>query len=203
MEIKFDADKHEYTVDGKVLPSVTQILKAAGVMPDFYKALAPRYKNIGTATHLACQLDDENDLDEKSIDERVAPKLKAYREWKKEFGVITKANEMFVCHGDLGYAGTLDKLVSFTPEKEVWLIDVKGESTAKYHSIQTMAYLLALEWMERATGKTVDLRRRGALYLKKEGTYRFIQHENGTGDANDWLAAVAKVKSMTGATSNA
>lgn len=65
--------------------SVTRILRAVGMTPAFAgvpTAIMDAAKARGTAVHLACQLDDENDLDESSLDDGTRAYLHQYRTWK-------------------------------------------------------------------------------------------------------------------------
>ena len=60
----FDEVAHAYFLDGKQLPSVTQLLKFVVsfdfVPPDVLEAK----RQLGVAVHKACELLDEDDLDE-------------------------------------------------------------------------------------------------------------------------------------------
>ena len=107
--LTFDAEKHEYRVDGKVVPSVTQILRPlmdfSFVKPDVLEAAA----NFGTAVHRACELDDLGELDPDSLDPALDPYLAGWRKFCREHECQWEAIEKTVLHGSMRYAGTLDR----------------------------------------------------------------------------------------------
>lgn len=59
MKIEFNQEKHEYTVDGKIVPSVTQVLKTNGLAPD-YSHIPPstleKAAERGTLIHKAIEM---------------------------------------------------------------------------------------------------------------------------------------------------
>jgi hypothetical protein len=63
--LAFDPVLHRYTLDGEVLPSVTQCLQASGII-DFSRIPQPillAARDRGTAVHAACHYVNEDDLD--------------------------------------------------------------------------------------------------------------------------------------------
>lgn len=65
MNLIFDAKAHTYTLDGVVLPSVTQVLRASGLI-DFSgipAAVLASAQSRGTKVHSAVHYYNENDLD--------------------------------------------------------------------------------------------------------------------------------------------
>lgn len=64
-DLVFDPVAHRYTLDGEVLPSVTQILQASGAI-DFSHVPQPillTARDRGSAVHRACHFYNEDDLD--------------------------------------------------------------------------------------------------------------------------------------------
>lgn len=162
-DLTFDEARHEYRLLGAVVPGVTQILRPlvnfAGIPQHVLEAKA----ELGRQVHYACQLLDENDLDEDSVEEEIEPYLNAYRAFLRDTGAGVVLNEQQVAEPLLQYAGTLDRVMLIGRVK--WLIDLKTcISTPIAVGPQTAAY-----W--RALGDT-SVQRRGALRLRPDGTYR-------------------------------
>ena len=61
--------------------------------------------------HLACELDDQDDLDEASVEVDVAPYLAAYRKFRAEVRPEILLNEHRVYHKTWNYCGTLDRVM--------------------------------------------------------------------------------------------
>jgi hypothetical protein len=176
--LTFDESTHTYRLLGSRVPSVTQILQPlcsfAGVPLDVLEAK----RDLGSRVHLACQLDDEDDLDETSVQPDVAPYLEGWRKFLRESGAVVIANEQRVAEPMLQYAGTLDNVLQLNGHK--WLVDKKTSiSLPLAVGPQTAAY-------QRALGDN-SVTHRAALRLRSDGTYRFDQL---TG-ADDWAAFFA------------
>src|SRR5690348_16409857 len=87
-ELLFEPDNHVYTVNGIVVPSVTQILEP---LVDFSKipaAVLEYAKLRGEAVHLACELYDQNDLDIDNLDTVIVPYLEAWIKFKADTGFV-------------------------------------------------------------------------------------------------------------------
>src|ERR1043165_3114073 len=84
--LTLDKELHVYTLADRVLPSVTEILKGAGLVDDRWWTEAGRWR--GSAVHAACWYDDEGDLDETTLDPKLQNYLQAYRKFKTELGFI-------------------------------------------------------------------------------------------------------------------
>jgi hypothetical protein len=171
--LQFDEATHTYTVGGAIVPGVTSILKPlidfSMVPPD----VLARKADLGRRVHFACQLLDEDDLDEDTIEPDVAAYLDAYRLFKHETRALVLLNEQQVFHKLYRYAGTLDRVLSIAGVR--WLIDLKTCFTTPMSAgPQTAAYQMAMDG-----GTTL---RRGALRLRPDGTYRLDPLDG----ADDW-----------------
>jgi len=184
----FDAVKHEYRLEGRRLPHVTQV---TGYLQDFYgipEKILERKRDLGTALHLVTQLYDEDDLDETSVPEVVGPYFEAYRKFRTDTGFAPLAIEARVVSRTYGYAGTLDRVGRFAKLKRVkphedCTVDLKATYTlAPAVGPQTALYTQA--WNEQHGAK---VKRRFALQLKPDATYRL--HE--CTDAYDLSVALA------------
>jgi len=177
-DLTFDEATHTYRVRGARVPSVTQILAPLFSFEGIPPAVLDAKRDLGQRVHFACQLDDENDLDEASIEHDVAPYLNGWRRFLRETGAVVVHNEQRVAEPTLMYAGTLDNVLLLNGAK--WLVD-KKTSFALPMAVgpQTAAYMRALG------DPTVT--HRGALRLRPDGSFRF---DPLTG-VNDWAAFMA------------
>lgn len=176
--LKFDEATHSYTWDGVPVPGVTEVLRP---FVDFSR-IDPRVlaakADLGRRVHVACQFDDENDLDETSVEDDVAPYLAAYRKFRTDTGAIVIANERKVFEPLFRYAGTLDRILAIANDH--WLVDLKTAFTTPMSAgPQTAAY-------QRANAD-FTINRRAALRLRPDGTYRFDPLNN----PDDWSAFLA------------
>jgi len=178
MAVVFNAERHEYTVDGQRVPSVTQVLRSLFDFSHVPPAVLAAKGELGTAVHLACELDDDADLDESTVGEAVRPYLDGYRLFKQHKLTRVIATEQVVSHR-IGYAGKFDLLTEFDDAR--WLIDWKTPLViSPAVALQTAAYVAALP-AELAPPAGMK-QKRAALQLKNDGTYKL--HEFS--DPNDF-----------------
>ena len=164
---EFDPVAHRYTLDGRVLPSVTQILRG---LDDFSKVPArvlERARDRGSRVHAACNLDVLGTLDEATVDDEVAPYLAQFRRFLRESGFQPTLSECRVYDETLWYAGTLDIFGDLPGCIDVQ-IDIKSGAIPCSVGPQTAAYACGL--YKRAGIKT---RRRYTLKLEA-GKYSLI-----------------------------
>lgn len=157
---EFDPAAHRYTLNGRVLPSVTQILSG---LDDFSKVPAralERARDRGTRVHSACNLDVLGTLDENTVDDEVAPYLAQFRRFLRESGFQPTLTECRVYDDVLWYAGTLD-LFGDLPGCIDVQIDIKSGAIPRSVGPQTAAYAYGL--YKRAGIMT---RRRYVLHLR-------------------------------------
>ena len=116
--LEFQESTHTYTLDGVRVPSVTQILKPMysfyGVPDEVLQAKA----ELGTNVHRACELLDNDDLDEDSEEglaalEPIAGYLAGYKKFKADKKPVVIANEQRLYHPLHKYAGTIDRRLAF------------------------------------------------------------------------------------------
>lgn len=176
--LTFDEASHVYRFMGDVVPGVTQVLKPLCNFDRVPREVLEAKAELGRQVHYACQLLDEDDLDEDSVTEEIEPYLQAWRQFRLDTGCQVLAIEKRVFEPMFLYAGTLDRVLAFKGAK--WLVDLKTcFTTPMAAGPQTAAYL-------RALGDT-SVTHRAALRLRPDGTYRF---DPLTG-ADDWSAFMA------------
>lgn len=175
-DFRFDEATHTYTLDGKVMPSVTQILKPLTeaiyrFVPDDVMADAA---DLGRAVHKACELLARGTLDEDSLHPDIVPYLDGYRRFIAESGFRPVLIEEPAYHPQLGYAGMLD--VFGAQADRPTLIDIKTTSTITPAIVgpQTAAYgdMVIRHPAMEALGKQKLVR--SAVHLIGDGTYRQV-----------------------------
>ena len=177
----FDEENHIYTLDGVRVPSVTQILQGAGLVS--FNAVNPdileRAQKFGSASHLACALDDKNQLDMKSLDPALLPYLENWRQFKKDFGITEFAEiEKQVFSKRYQYAGCLDRLWENT------LIEIKTSTSIPITTgLQLIGYQTAYREMTK-----IRIKRRLCVQLL-EGTYKLQEYKDKT-DKTAFLSCV-------------
>lgn len=183
MSETFDPVRHEYRLDGRVVPSVTQLLTPIQDWSGIPKSVLEAKAILGTAVHRACELDEDGLLDEETLDERIEPYLRAFKKFKAEKRPKLLANEKRLFHLTLGYAGTLDRLYEI--DGWPWIIDLK---TAVAHNpwvgVQLAGYVGLVEASELKPEKAIV---RGGLNLRPDGTYRL----HPCTDPTDWPTFVS------------
>ena len=181
--LTFDAMSHVYKWDGRVVPSVTQILAAEGLVEMGGSAEKLAYaRDLGTAVHVACELDAKGDLDEDSVAEVVRPYLAAYRRFCADTDFVPTLVEHRVYHEQLGYAGTSDLLGHIRKRRgraRQWVLpDIKSGFKRRATGPQTAAYWQALPSVARLEAQGCH---RYGLYLRDDGAYDFVLYD----DPND------------------
>lgn len=169
--LQFDTAQHAYTVDGARVPSVTQVLKPLYNFDGIPREVLNAKAALGTAIHRACELLDDDDLDEESDAGRAALEpmagyLAGYKRFLSDKKVKVIANEQRLFHPVHRYAGTIDRSYAF--EGNLWDVDLKSTvSMSPIVGLQTAAYTE----MFRANGRATPARR-GALQLFPDGKYK-------------------------------
>lgn len=164
--LTFDEERHEYAVDGVVVPSVTQIIRflscdtAAAASPSMRDAAAER----GSRIHAACTAYDF-DGEDAEIDGDIVGYVRAYATFRRDYCV--KGWELFetpCAYGD-DFAGTIDRygIIGGVPT----LVDIKTGS--RLHMLVHRAQLAAYRQILYSCGYDVDAS--AILHLKKDGTY--------------------------------
>lgn len=174
----FDQDAHKYYLDGVEIPGVTTCLKTAGLTRNYDGFHDAQLR--GLHVHQACEWLDLQDLDWNTVYPAWLGYVKAYARFKDDTGFVPELIEFQRYHPTFRYAGTLDR-VGLYSQRHV-LLDLKTGGDDPSHPFQTAGYLLLgqSEWQDY---------RRGALYLKEDGTYRLVWHDDPS-DLRVFLAAL-------------
>jgi hypothetical protein len=162
MPLSFDPDIHQYTLDGVVLPSVTQVLQGVGLIN--FDGIDPQIlqqaADFGTQVHRMTALDDIGDLDEQSLDDNLKPYLDAWRRFRG--GMKFDAIEQPLCHPGYVLAGCPDRIAGNT------IIDIKtsGASVPQWVGLQLSGYSILAD---------IPAAKRIAVQLRGDGKFKVTE----------------------------
>lgn len=156
----FDAEKHEYRIDGKLVPSVTQVI--GSVCPGWQAD--PWYLQRGKALHGACHLYDMGTLDWASVDPAIIGRVRAWERFRREWPATVWHSEAPMQSAVSRFAGTPDRI--FRAKEQLALVDIK--STAEPQVIVQLGGYSVLARQDYGLG--IDLA--VAVELHDDGTYR-------------------------------
>ena len=148
--LEFDEAEHVYRLDGVVVPSVTQILRGAG-MYDHLDMIPPdRLETArlrGVAVHRAIELYTTGRLDWSTVSDEVAGYVDGYSAWVASRAWRPRLVEHRFVHPTYRYAGTLDQdgVSSVGIRDEEAVVDFKtmlafGPASATAARLQLAAY---------------------------------------------------------------
>jgi hypothetical protein len=183
--LEFDEEAHVYTVDGRRVPSVTQLLKPLEDLSMVPPAVLEHARQRGKAVHKAVEFHETGGVKLETIDPECRPYFEAYLKFKADnpqFRILKV--EQRVDHHALGYAGTLD-LDALGDGGIPAILDIKCRAAiSPVEGVQTAGYALA------RGEKTGFKPGRYGLQLRKDGTYRLTKYDSPD-DYRVWLALVS------------
>lgn len=185
-ELVLNEEDHVYTLRGRPIRSVTQILGDVGIIDTTWftpeAALRGKYVHTGTEYH------DEGSLEMDSLDPQIAPYVQGWIDFRKMTGFRPVLIEQKICHS-CGYAGTLDR-AGFLGNRFI-IIDIKSGSLPSWGGLQTSGYEFGL--VERILAKEIDCpmpQGRLVVQLTREGKFKVKEYTNFR-DRDIFLAAHA------------
>lgn len=156
--LQFEEKGHKYTLLKKEgepfeqeLMSVTQIIQAAGLTPNYPRNEAGNFAMTrGSYVHEATEGFDKGILIEDELDPALQPYLNSWKDFRESFGVSDDnfvAIELPVFNRQFGYAGTIDRIMKIQfpgshGTSKVVLADIKTGQPSDWHAIQTAGYAL-------------------------------------------------------------
>lgn len=153
--LRFDADKHEYWLGDKRLPSVSEIIAPAVDLSAIPEAVLERKSKIGRATHLACQYIDQ-DGDVANVHPSIEGYVDAWRLFKSQVETDFVAIETPLHNGQ--FAGTPDRICN-----KLGVVDIKTvASVYPSTALQTAGYAILSDRISSS---------RIAVQLKPNGKY--------------------------------
>lgn len=190
MTITFDSATHTYRDENGVrLPSVTEIIKGAGLM-EGEQFFTEEARDRGTAVHAACHYLDEGDLDTAWMQRN--PQLAGYVEgwikFKERMAFVPDLIEHRVHNATYGYAGSLDRTGRLGSMTTPILLDIKTGIPAAWHDLQSSAYASCF-------GRPRAFRRM-TVYLHDDGTFG-IGERNYKHFSDDWNTFLSALQIFT------
>ncbi len=161
--LQFDEATHTYTLDGKVLPSVTQVLDCLVDWRHVDPAVLEAAAQFGSHVHQAVDLWNRGVLDEENLDPALRPWLDSWKRFLADTGATVVASEARLACRLPGYAGTADLIVKLGGR--ICLIDIKTGAVPRTVGPQLAAYMHA--WNE--ANPNLIVRRRFSLALNGSG----------------------------------
>jgi hypothetical protein len=136
--LSFNAEKHEYSFDGRPVPNVTTILDPVIDLSMVHPDVLARACEFGNHVHTACELFDLGELDVDALDPALVPYLNGWKKFLMYCNPVFSHIEEKVFSKLHFYAGTLDRAGVLYGKKAI--IDIK--TGLKYPSTgpQTAAY---------------------------------------------------------------
>jgi hypothetical protein len=173
--LEFDASTHTYTLGGRKLPSVSEIIAPLVDYSNVPAHVLAAACEFGRNVHQSCDLYNRDQLDWGSLDPALEPCVSAWARFLEESGAVVVGSEMRVYHEVLGYAGTADLLLAWGSR---WVIpDIKATAVVpRTVGIQTAAYSRAYAQMH-----TCAEPERYCIHLQ-DGKYRSHRRT----DPSDW-----------------
>lgn len=189
--------EHRYFVDGRELPSVTQILDASGLISSFCKDEEARFR--GSKVHELCAVDDVTPLDLRTVPASLRGYVRAWRRYRADAGFMPTLIEHRVDDIKHGFCGRFDRLGIRREQSLLTIIDLKTSKSGAvpdYARLQLAAYALAYD--------ATKVFERIAVALKPDGSYncRIYPLFNHHADRAEWLGLVKKQKESNGHRNN-
>jgi hypothetical protein len=141
--LTFDAATHTYRYGGRVVPSVTTVLRSIDRFDHVDPELLERARVFGSHVHLATDLFDRDELDEDALDPGLVAHLNGYKVFLRETAFQVTRTEQQIYNPRQRYAGTLDKRGTW--KGTTWLLDLKSGAVPRSVGLQTAAYQQACD----------------------------------------------------------
>jgi hypothetical protein len=140
VSFSFDAERHEYRLEGQLVPSCTGLLSSGGLVQfGFISAdLLERKSELGRQVHQACHLHNLNKLG--SYDERVKPHLHAWIKFKEQtkFNLISSAYQTIASINGMSYGMESD--CNALVDGHDTIIELKTGRPYPHHGVQLAGY---------------------------------------------------------------
>lgn len=190
--LEYSDAEHRYFTNGKEMPSVTQILDAAGLISPFCRDEEARYR--GSKVHEFCAVDDVTRLDFRKVPVDLRGYLRAWRRYRLDTGFTPHLIEHRVDCSNYGYAGRFDRFGVIPGKALPVLLDIKTSKTgaiAGYVRLQLAAYSLAF-----SANKVFY---RTAVSLMPNGRYSSMTYPVAThsSDRAEWLQILRQTQEKT------
>lgn len=188
--LNLNIENHEYTLDGEVLPSVSEICRFIDreVYGEVNQVILDNAAQRGTKVHKATEALDK--YGEIECDEDILPYVQAYVKFRREHKCEWEKIEWSTYNTGLKYACTVDR--SGTMDGKKILMDIKTTSTLQ--TVRVTAQLTLYQMALATQGVHID--ECYALRLDKEGKYHLkkIEPDRSLADSLLYLHNALKKK---------
>ena len=168
-KITFDAENHQYYIDGVEVPSVTTVCRFLSYDQKSDKPwLARVAADRGTRVHEACAAIDYGLYPEETED--ISGYLKAYRRFLKDYRPDWEGIEYTVGSAEIGMAGTIDRFGTLYDGRRC-ILDIK--TGTQLHDAPLRAQLTGYKRL-LALDRGFYPEYLYALQLSKDGTYTMV-----------------------------
>jgi len=175
-DFTFDKDNHLFIVDGRVWPSITQILSAEGFINGQW--FTEYSRNRGSYIHQIVHWHIIDELDTDSIDPTLKPYYDAWLAFERDVGFVSIEVEQPRINHVYQFGGIPDHVALLNGKESI--IDVKSGVDIPATALQTAA-------QEILIGKLLP---RYSLQLKADGKYS-LKHHTDRQDRKIFLSALA------------
>jgi hypothetical protein len=182
---RFNEANHVYTLDGRALESVTQVLASERLIDTTFCDEEGRTR--GTYVHAASEMIDRGTLDWDSLDPVLLPYCEAYAQFLADTKPEIILSETPMYHPAHLYAGKPDRIMKLNGVTVV--IDLKSGAPVPGTALQLAAY----RELARAS-RGIICSESLSLYLQGDGNYRLHEYLNHARSYNIFLAALAVVR---------
>ena len=187
-ELAFDEATHRYSLNGYILPSVTQIMKplSSAEYKDINESVLRNAAERGSAVHEAIEHKIKYDFDDCPAEYEAY--FNAFKNFARDYSPEWLHSEMRTYHRQLMYAGTVDLICKIGGE--TFLVDFKTTSKINHMltRVQLEAYAQALSSFE------IDVDRKAILHLRKDGKYSFERYEKNDSESWECFGALLTVE---------
>ena len=166
MRVELDRDSHIYRIDGRIVPSVTQIISDG--KKNFYTLGSDERGHRVHASTILYDTDSSSTVDD--YPEYLRGWVKAWASFRKESGFFPLHTEIIGCDHDGRYAGTIDRIGSIGKRKLT--IDIKSGGKERKHKLQLAGYH-GLEGVDEAGDLWTGANELAIVYIRNDGTYQF------------------------------
>lgn len=172
---------HTYTVDGEVIPSVSEICRfiSREIYGDIGQFTLDNAAKRGTAVHKSTEVLDKYGKVEITSD--IEPYIRAYIQFRKDHACEWQKIEWATHHPDNLYAGTLDRYGTVDGKRAI--VDIK--STANIDPAHRKLYEAAQNLYRKMLPEDMPVEQLLILQLKNDGTYKLydLPISDGLADA--------------------
>lgn len=175
-DLIFYPETHTYWLDGKQLPSVTDVLRF--LSQDAYSKISKYTLQTaaerGTRIHEACEVFDlYGELPDYEEDYDIFPYVTAYANFCNDYQPVWMAIEEPVTDGE--YAGTVDRIGRVKGIDGLVCVDVKSSSKIYINSVSAQVYKYSNMYSQQSPVPVGEETSMYCLHLKNTGQYDFIK----------------------------